>query len=171
MPDQNRLEVLETTFSIAQKVVVIVAALISGWFILLRGDNTHHTTVSLEAEIPRDCLLVVEVKIENPKGQILAPNTITAQVYRPNFSEEIDSSGKLLAEQIRSKIGSIKIGENIDTVFYVPLDAHIAEAMTSEKVTELPQDLSLLTVRAEVALPGSVVYSAQTYVETTSCAF
>lgn len=171
MSDQNKLEVLEATFSIIQKIVVITAALISGWFILLRGDNTHHSTISLDAKIASDCVLVVGLSIANPKGQILTPNTITTQVYRANFSEEIESSGKLLTEQIRSKIGSIKIGEKIDTVFYIPLNSHIATVMQAEQAARLPLDLSLLTVRAEIALPDSVIYSAQTYVETTSCVF
>ena len=109
----------ETRLSVVQKLLIIFGLLVSGWYVLIREDHSNHGEIDVAPRFVGECSLVAEVMIANPKGVVWEVQSMTVQLYHPNYETVLAKSNNSLKfmEQVRTGGGRIKTGESGTVVF------------------------------------------------------
>lgn len=160
--DAKTLEVCDTLLSILQRIAIVVAAAVAGYFVLLRGDNTFHIEMNATSVISSECVVTTSVVAQNSKGVPLSPVSIGVQVLEPDLREVRDTPAPklLIAEQLKTTNGALKVGEKLSQVLYVSLADFYSQKQSTAPVT----------IRVELTLKGGIIYVHESFLEAKGCA-
>lgn len=89
---------VDTWLSIAQKTVVIIGLLASGWFFFLREETSPHVKLEIEPKMMPGCVLRVIVTIENLGGHVWTLDSAVTRLYQPSLERRPSPSDLSLLE-------------------------------------------------------------------------
>ncbi|MDF4734297.1 hypothetical protein P3531_17005 [Vibrio parahaemolyticus] len=83
------IEETNKTLEVIQKFLVIIGALFSAWYFLLKEESSPHVKLSLTTQAVGTCTIRIDVAAENKGSRPWEIKSGMAIVFKPNFNRHV----------------------------------------------------------------------------------